>query len=405
MKTIRKSSKLDNVCYDIRGPVLAEAQRLERQGHRIIKLNIGNPAPFGFDTPSEIVEDIISNIPKAQGYSDSKGIFAARKAVVHETQRIGLKGVSVDDVIIGNGVSELIMMSMQALLENGDEVLVPMPDYPLWTASIRLSGGNAVHYLCDEENGWLPDLEDIRSKISARTKAIVIINPNNPTGAVYSPEILKAIAALAEEQGLIVFADEIYEKIIYDDAVHHPMSLFVNNTLCVSFNGMSKAYRAAGFRAGWLVFSGNTQMARSYIEGVEMLSSMRLCANVMAQYGIQTALGGYQSINDLVAENGRLHEQRDQMYRSISAIEGLSMVKPQGALYGFVKMDVERFNIHDDERFILDLLQQEHILFVHGRAFNWHQSDHFRFVFLQYKRDISEACEKLGRFLRNYRQK
>lgn len=405
MKKIRKSSKLDNVCYDIRGPVLAEANRLERQGNKIIKLNIGNPAPFGFDTPAEIVADIIANLPNAQGYSDSKGIFAARKAVVHETQRLGIKGVAVEDVFIGNGVSELIMLSMQGLLNNGDEVLVPMPDYPLWTAAVHLSGGHAIHYRCDEENDWQPNLDDIREKITQNTKGIVIINPNNPTGAVYSRPMLEALVKIAEENGLVIFSDEIYDKIVYDGVKHIPTATLVSDSLCVTFNGLSKAYRAAGFRAGWMVLTGNLKAASNYIEGLEMLSSMRLCANVIAQYGIQTALGGYQSINDLIVPEGRLYEQRDQMYDSIMAIDGLSMVKPKGALYGFVKIDIEKFNITDDEKFILDLLREQHILFVHGRAFNWDAPDHFRVVFLQYRRDIREACDKLNTFLKTYRQK
>ncbi|SUO95468.1 pyridoxal phosphate-dependent aminotransferase [Suttonella ornithocola] len=405
MKKIRKSSKLDNVLYDIRGPVLAEANRLERQGNKIIKLNIGNPAPFGFDTPSEIREDIIANLNNAQGYSESKGIFSARKAVVHETQRLGIKGVTVDNVIIGNGVSELIVMAMQALLNDGDEVLVPMPDYPLWTAAVNLSGGHAIHYRCNEDDHWQPDLDDIREKISQNTKAIVIINPNNPTGAVYSRECLLELVKIAEENGLIIYSDEIYDKIVYDDAIHIPTATLVNDSLCVTFNGLSKAYRAAGFRAGWMILSGNLKAASGYIEGLEMLSSMRLCANVIAQHGIQTALGGYQSINDLVKPGGRLYEQRDQMYESINTIPGLSMMKPQGALYGFVKVDTERFNITNDEQFILDLLRSEHILFVHGRAFNWAEPDHFRVVFLQYRRDIREACEKMANFLSTYHQK
>lgn len=405
MKKIHKSSKLDNVLYDIRGPVLAEANRLERQGHKIIKLNIGNPAPFGFDTPAEICEDIIANLHNAQGYTDSKGIFAARKAVVHETQRLGIKGVSVDDVIIGNGVSELIVLALQALLNNGDEVLIPMPDYPLWTAAVNLSGGRAVHYRCDEDNSWQPNLDDIREKITQNTKAIVIINPNNPTGAVYSRELLAELVSIAEENGLVIFSDEIYDKIVYDGAQHIPTATLASNTLCITFNGLSKAYRAAGFRAGWMILSGNLAAAQNYIEGLEMLSSMRLCSNALAQYGIQTALGGYQSINDLIVPEGRLYEQREQMHHSINAIDGLSMMKPQGALYGFVKVDTERFNITDDERFILDLLRDKHILFVHGRAFNWPEPDHFRVVFLQYRRDIREACEKLDDFLKTYRQK
>ncbi|EHM54375.1 pyridoxal phosphate-dependent aminotransferase [Cardiobacterium valvarum] len=405
MRKIGKSHKLDNVCYDIRGPVLAEAMRMERQGYDIIKLNIGNPAPFGFNAPDEVREDLIANLAKAQGYSESKGVFAARKAIMHETQRLGIKGVTVDDIILGNGVSELIMMTMQALLDSGDEVLLPMPDYPLWTAAVNLAGGRAVHYLCDEENGWNPAVDDIRAKVNANTKAIVIINPNNPTGAVYSPEILREIVAIAEEYGLVVFADEIYDKILYEDAKHTPTAPLVENTLCVTLNGLSKAYRAAGFRSGWMILSGNLAMAKGYIEGLEMLSSMRLCANVPAQYTIQTALGGYQSIYDLTRLGGRLREQRDLAYEKISEISGLSMVKPMGALYGFVKIDAKRFGIHNDERFILDLLCSKQILLVHGRAFNWHAPDHFRIVFLQYKDDLSTALDKLAAFLKIYQQK
>ena len=405
MRKIGKSHKLDNVCYDIRGPVLAEAMRMERQGYDIIKLNIGNPAPFGFNAPDEVREDLIANLAKAQGYSESKGVFAARKAIMHETQRLGIKGVTVDDIILGNGVSELIVMAMQALLDSGDEVLIPMPDYPLWTAAVNLAGGRAVNYLCDEENGWNPAIDDIRAKINANTKAIVIINPNNPTGAVYSPEILREIVTIAEEHGLVVFADEIYDKILYEDAKHTPTATLVENTLCVTLNGLSKAYRAAGFRSGWMILSGNLAMAKGYIEGLEMLSSMRLCANVPAQYTIQTALGGYQSIYDLTRPGGRLREQRDLAYEKISEISGLSMVKPMGALYGFVKIDAKRFGIHNDERFILDLLRSKQILLVHGRAFNWHAPDHFRIVFLQYKDDLSAALDKLAAFLKIYQQK
>ena len=405
MRKIGKSHKLDNVCYDIRGPVLAEAIRMERQGYDIIKLNIGNPAPFGFNAPDEVREDLIANLAKAQGYSESKGVFAARKAIMHETQRLGIKGVTVDDVILGNGVSELIVMAMQALLDSGDEVLIPMPDYPLWTAAVNLAGGRAVHYLCDEENGWNPAVDDIRAKVNANTKAIVIINPNNPTGAVYSPEILREIVTIAEEHGLVVFADEIYDKILYEDAKHTSTATLVENTLCVTLNGLSKAYRASGFRSGWMILSGNLAMAKGYIEGLEMLSSMRLCANVPAQYTIQTALGGYQSIYDLTRSGGRLREQRDLAYEKISEISGLSMVKPMGALYGFVKIDAKRFGIHNDEHFILDLLRSKQILLVHGRAFNWHAPDHFRIVFLQYKDDLSAALDKLAAFLKIYQQK
>lgn len=405
MRHINKSHKLDNVCYDIRGPVLEEANRLEKQGYSILKLNIGNPEPFGFNAPDEMREDLIANLYKAQGYSESKGVFSARKAIMHETQRLGIKGVSVDDIIIGNGVSELIVMVMQALLDNGDEVLVPMPDYPLWTAAANLGGGAAKHYLCDEENGWQPDIEDIRAKINDKTKAIVLINPNNPTGAVYSEAVLREIATLAEQHGLVVFSDEIYDKIVYDDARHIPMATLVEDTLCVTFNGLSKNYRAAGFRAGWLVLSGNKTMAKGFIDGLNMLSSMRLCANVPAQYTIQTALGGYQSINDLVSPGGRLYAQRNVAHEMIESIEGLEAVKPQGAIYSFVKIDTERFGIHDDERFVLDLLRAKQILLVHGRAFNWPEPNHFRLVFLPHVSDLRIALGKLDNFMKNYQQK
>lgn len=403
-RAIKKSEKLDNVCYDIRGPVLDEANRLIRQGFEILKLNIGNPAPFGFNTPDEMREDLLANLAEAQGYSESKGIFAARKAIMHETQRQQISGVTVEDIIIGNGVSELIVMAMQGLLNAGDEVLIPMPDYPLWTAAVNLAGGKAVHYLCDEENDWQPSIEDMVSKISAKTKAIVLINPNNPTGAVYDRAVLSEIASLAEAHGLIVFADEIYDKILYDESKHIPMATLVKNTLCVTMNGLSKNYRAAGFRAGWLVLSGDLDCARGYIQGLEMLSSMRLCANVPSQYMIQTALGGYQSINDLVLPSGRLHIQRDITHEMINQIEGLSCMRAKGAIYSFVKIDTERFNIQNDEQFILDLLRAKQILLVHGRAFNWHLPDHFRIVFLPHADDLRRALHKLGDFLSDYRQ-
>ena len=402
---IQKSHKLDNVCYDIRGPVLEEADRLIRQGYDILKLNIGNPAVFGFNTPDEMREDLLANLSNAQGYSESKGIFAARKAIMHETQRLGIKGVTVDDIIVGNGVSELIVMGMQGLLDAGDEVLVPMPDYPLWTAAVNLSGGRAVHYLCDEENGWQPDIDDIAAKVTNKTKAIVLINPNNPTGAVYSAEVVRQIVEIAETHRLVIFSDEIYDKILYDGAKHTPTATLVEKTLCVTMNGLSKNYRAAGFRAGWMILSGNIDCAASYIQGLNMLSSMRLCANVPAQYMIQTALGGYQSIYDLVLPKGRLLEQRNLTHEMVNAIPGLSAVEPQGAIYTFVKMDVERFNIHNDERFVLDLLRSKQILLVHGRAFNWHAPDHFRIVFLPYRSDLTVALSKLGDFLKNYRQR
>ncbi|MDR0383156.1 MAG: pyridoxal phosphate-dependent aminotransferase [Spirochaetaceae bacterium] len=405
MRTFDKSSKLDDVCYDIRGPVLHEAIRLENDGLRILRLNIGNPAQFGFNAPDEIIHDIIINMQNAQGYSDSQGLFQARKAIMHDFQTKGIPGVGIEDIYIGNGVSELIMMAMQALLNNGDEALVPMPDYPLWTAAIKLSGGKAVHYLCDEESAWNPDLNDIRSKVSSATKAIVVINPNNPTGAVYDRSILEGIAEIAREHELIVFADEIYERIIYDDAVHIPMASIDGSALTVSFNGLSKAYRAAGFRSGWMVLSGNKRAAEGYREGLTMLASMRLCPNVPAQFGIQTALGGYQSIKDFLLPGGRLLEQRDAVVRLIRQIPGLSCVTPAGALYCFPKIDTARFNITDDERFVLDLLRAEHILLVQGTGFNWRQSDHFRIVFLPDVLTLTEALGRLGRFLETYRQK
>lgn len=404
MKGIPKSSKLNNVCYDIRGAALEEAMKLERQGYNIVKLNIGNPAVFGFNAPDEVREDLIANLFNAQGYSESKGLFAARKAVMHETQRLGIKGVGVEHIYLGNGVSELIVMAMQALLDNGDEVLIPKPDYPLWTAAVNLSGGRAVHYFCDEDNHWNPDIDDIRARITEKTRAIVLINPNNPTGAVYSEAVLRDLVAVAETHGLLIFSDEIYDKIIYDDAQHIPTATLVNESLCVTFNGLSKSYRAAGFRSGWLFLSGNRQIAKNYIEGLDILSSMRLCANVPGQYAIQTALGGYQSIKDLVLPGGRLRQQRDLAYDIIQDIEGLSVVKPMGAIYNFVKMDTKRFNISDDEQFIIDLLRAKQILLVHGRAFNWPEPDHFRVVTLPHRTDLKSALQKMGDFLKNYKQ-
>ena len=404
MRKIGKSHKLDNVCYDIRGPVLAEAMRMERQGYDIVKLNIGNPAPFGFNAPDEVREDLIANLSKAQGYSESKGVFAARKAVMHETQRLGIKGVTVDDIIIGNGVSELIVMAMQALLDSGDEVLLPMPDYPLWTAAINLSGGKAVHYLCDEENGWNPSIEDIRAKVSANTKGIVLINPNNPTGAVYSEEILREIVAIAEEHGLVIFADEIYDKILYDGAVHHHIAALAPDLLTITFNGLSKAYRVAGFRQGWMVLNGPKEHAKGYIEGLDMLASMRLCATTPMQHAIQTALGGYQSINELILPGGRLLEQRNKAWEMVNRIPGVSCVKPMGALYMFPKIDTETYGIRDDMKFIYDLLVREKVLLVQGSGFNWIRPDHFRIVTLPHVYQIEEAMDKLERFLRSYRQ-
>jgi len=404
MGTIEKSSKLDKVCYDIRGVVHKEARRLEDEGFVITKLNIGNPAPFGFSAPNEILRDIIVNLHNAQGYGDSKGLFAARKAVMHDFQNKGVMDVEIDDIYIGNGVSELISISMQALLNSGDEVLVPMPDYPLWTAAVTLSGGKAVHYLCDESAEWNPDIDDIRAKVSPRTKAIVVINPNNPTGAVYDRSVLESIAAVARENDLIVYADEIYSRITYDDAVHVPMSTIAPDILTISFDGLSKAWRSAGFRAGWMVLSGNKKKAAGYAEGLEMLSSMRLCANMPAQFGIQTALGGYQSLKTLLLPGGRLREQRDLAVKMLNDIPGLSVVNPKGALYCFPKVDVQRFGIADDERFVLDLLLDKHLLLVHGTGFNWKEPDHFRLVFLPDKDTLADAIHRLGGFLASYRQ-
>ena len=399
-----KSNKLEHVCYDIRGPVHKEACRLEEEGHKILKLNIGNPAPFGFEAPDEILVDVIRNLPTAQGYCDSKGLYSARKAIVQYYQSKGLLNVGVNDVYIGNGVSELITMSMQALLNDGDEVLVPMPDYPLWTAAVTLSGGKAVHYLCDEEQNWFPDIEDIKKKISDRTKAIVIINPNNPTGAVYSKELLLEIAEVARQNKLIVFADEIYDKILYDGAVHHHIAALAPDLLTVTLNGLSKAYRVAGFRQGWMLLNGPKKAAAGYIEGLDMLASMRLCSTVPMQHAIQTALGGYQSINEFILPGGRLLEQRNKAYELINQIPGLSCVKPQGAMYMFPKIDTEMYNIYDDEKFVFDLLTQEKVLLVHGRGFNWHKPDHFRIVTLPYVHQIEEAMTKLARFLSHYHQ-
>jgi alanine-synthesizing transaminase len=404
MKNIEKSSKLNNVCYDIRGPVLKEAQKLEDEGFRIIKLNIGNPAPFGFNAPDEILHDIIVNLQNAQGYGDSQGLFAARKAVMQDFQSKGVMDVGIGDIYIGNGVSELIMIAMQGLLDTGDEVLIPMPDYPLWTAAVTLAGGRAVHYRCDEEAGWNPDLEDLRAKVSDKTKAIVIINPNNPTGAVYDRQVLEGVARIAREHSLIVYADEIYSRITYEGAVHTPMSTIAPDILTISFDGLSKAWRAAGFRAGWMVLSGNKKNVAGYVEGLEMLSNMRLCANMPAQFGIQTALGGYQSVKDLLLPGGRLREQRDTAVNLVNSIPGLSVVVPQGALYCFPRVDVKRFNITDDEKFMIDLLREQRLLLVHGTGFNWPEPDHFRIVFLPDTTTLTDALRRLGTFLDHYRQ-
>ena len=398
-----QSDKLAKVCYDIRGQVLAKANQLEEEGHRILKLNIGNPAPFGFDAPEEIIQDVIRQLPKSQGYCDSRGLYSARKAVMQHYQQQGLLDVDINDIYLGNGVSELISLALQALLNNGDEVLIPAPDYPLWTASVSLSGGTPVHYICDEEAEWFPDINDIRAKITSNTKAIVIINPNNPTGAVYSRELLQEIADLAEAHNLIVFADEIYDKILYDEAVHIPMSTIVKDTLCVTFNGLSKAYRLAGFRSGWLLLSGRQERAKNYIEGLQILASMRLCANVPAQHAIQTCLGGYQSIKDLILPGGRLHEQRNLAHAMLNDIPGVSCVMPKGAIYMFPKLDRKKYPIQDDERLVLDFLQQEKILIVQGTGFNWPSPDHVRIVFLPRPDDLGYAMERFAAFLSRYK--
>lgn len=404
MNPIKKSDKLNGVCYDIRGPVLEHANRLEEEGHRILKLNIGNPAPFGFSAPDEIIQDVIHNLANAEGYTASKGLFAARKAIMHECQRLEIPGVEIEDIILGNGASELIVMAMQALLNNGDEILVPAPDYPLWTAAVNLAGGKARHYLCDEQSDWFPDLADIESKITDKTRGIVVINPNNPTGTVYSRELLEAIVELARRHNLIIFSDEIYSKILYDDAEFIPMGKLAQDILCVSFNGLSKAYRLAGFRSGWMVISGAKHRARSYIEGLEMLSSMRLCANVPAMYAVQTALGGYQSINELIIPGGRLRDQRDAAMKALADIPGVSCVKPKGALYLFPKLDLNMYNIKDDQQMILDFLLQEKVLLVQGTAFNWPNRDHFRIVFLPREDDLTKAIQRFGNFLSRYSQ-
>ena len=405
MSPLLKSNKLANVCYDIRGPVLQRARQMEDEGQRIIKLNIGNPAAFGFEVPEEIQLDVIRNMGEAGGYTDSKGLFAPRKAIMHYTQSKHIANVTVDDIIIGNGVSELIVMAMQALLNNGDEVLVPMPDYPLWTAAATLAGGTAVHYLCDEATGWLPDLADIERKISKNTRAIVVINPNNPTGALYPKETLIGIINTARKHGLIIYADEIYDKVLYDQEQHVSMASLAEDVLFVTFNGLSKNYRTCGYRAGWMVISGDKSHAADYIEGLNMLASMRLCANVPGQFAIQTALGGYQSIDDLVAPSGRLCKQRDLAYDMITAIPGVTCVKPKAAMYLFPKLDPIMYPITDDQQFILELLLEEKVLLVQGTGFNWKEHNHFRIVFLPNLDDLREAMKRIARFLENYRNK
>ena len=405
MKKIQKSNKLSNVCYDIRGPIMDRARQMEEEGHKIIKLNIGNLAVFGFDAPEEIQQDMIRNLPTSAGYSDSKGIFGARKAVMHETQKQGIKGVTLDDIYLGNGASELIVMATNGLLNNGDELLLPAPDYPLWTAAVSLSGGTPVHYVCDEDNGWMPNIDDIRSKITKNTKGIVVINPNNPTGALYSDELLLQIVELARKHGLIIFADEVYDKVLYDGVKHTPIASLSEDVLTLTFNSLSKSYRSCGYRAGWLVVSGDKKPAKDYIEGLNMLSNMRLCANVPGQWAIQTALGGYQSINDLVGEGGRLRKQRDLAYELITAIPGVTCVKPQAALYMFPRLDPKVYPIKDDQQFFLELLQETKVMLVQGTGFNWKTTDHFRIVFLPHEDDLREAISRIAKFLENYRNK
>jgi alanine-synthesizing transaminase len=403
MKTIQKSAKLANVLYDIRGPIMEAAKKMEDEGQKIIKLNLGNLAVFGFDAPEEIQQDMIRNLPNSAGYSDSKGIFAARKAVMHETQKQGIAGVTLDDIYLGNGASDLISSATNALLDNGDELLLPMPDYPLWTAATTLSGGTPVHYLCDEANGWMPNIEDIRAKITPRTKGIVVINPNNPTGVLYSDELLHGIVALAREHGLVILADEVYDKVLYDGVKHTAIASMSTDVLTLTFNSLSKSYRSCGYRAGWMVVSGDKTAATDYIEGLNMLSNMKLCSNVPGQWAIQTALGGYQSINDLVCEGGRLRRQRDLAYELITAIPGVSCVKPQAALYMFPKLDPAVYPIKDDRIFFLELLKATRVMLVQGTGFNWPAPDHFRIVFLPHEDDLREAINRIAKFLENYR--
>ncbi|MCW1250171.1 pyridoxal phosphate-dependent aminotransferase [Acaricomes phytoseiuli] len=403
MSKVSQSAKLASVRYDIRGPILERAQQLEAEGHRILKLNIGNPAPFGFEAPDAVLVDMIKHLPHAQGYSDSRGIFSARTAVVQYYQTRGLTDIHVDDIYLGNGVSELIAMSLQALLDDGDEVLIPTPDYPLWTACVSLSGGRPVHYLCDEEQDWEPDLEDLEAKITPRTKGLVIINPNNPTGAVYSEHTVRAMVDIARKRDLVVFSDEIYEKILYEDAVHFNTALAAgDDVLCMTFSGLSKAYRVCGYRSGWLAITGPKKRAEDYLEGINLLSNMRLCANVPAQHAIQTALGGYQSIDDLILPGGRLREQRDLAYRLLNEIPGVSTRQAKGALYLFPRLDPEVYPIKDDEKFVLDLLQDQKILVSHGSGFNWVATDHFRLVTLPDVRELEEAIGRIAEFLSRY---
>ncbi len=403
MKPITKSAKLANVLYDIRGPIMDAAKQMEEEGQKLIKLNIGNLAVFGFDAPEEVQQDMIRNLPASAGYSDSKGIFAARKAVMHETQKQGIKGVTLDDIYLGNGASELISMATNALLDDGDELLLPAPDYPLWTASTSLSGGTPVHYLCDESNGWMPNLDDIRARITPKTKAIAVINPNNPTGALYSDDLLKGIVAIAREHGLVILADEVYDKVLYDDVKHTAIASLSTDVLTLTFNSLSKSYRSCGYRAGWMVVSGPKKQAQDYIEGLNMLANMKLCSNVPGQWAIQTALGGYQSINDLTCEGGRLRRQRDMAYELITAIPGVSCVKPSAALYMFPRLDPKVYPIKDDRQFFLELLKETKVMLVQGTGFNWPEPDHFRIVFLPHEEDLREAIGRIAKFLENYR--
>ncbi|MES2103231.1 MAG: pyridoxal phosphate-dependent aminotransferase [Pseudomonadota bacterium] len=405
MRPIQKSNKLADVCYDIRGPVLEKAKQMEDEGHKIIKLNIGNLAVFNFDPPDEIVQDMIHNMHNAAGYTDSKGMFAPRKSIMHYTQEKHIRGVTIEDIYIGNGASELIVMGMNALLNTGDEVLVPAPDYPLWTAAVSLSGGKPVHYICDESADWMPDIDDIKSKITPNTRAIVVINPNNPTGALYPVEVLQQIVDVARQHQLIVFADEIYDKTLYDEAEHTSIASLADDVLFLTLNGLSKNYRSCGYRAGWMVVSGEKRHAKDYIEGLNMLASMRLCANAPGQFAIQTALGGYQSINDLVGPGGRLLRQRDLAYKLLTAIPGVTCVKPKAALYMFPKLDPEMYPIKDDQEFIQDLLEEQRVLLVQGTGFNWIRPDHFRVVFLPNSDDLTDAFGRIANFLEGYRRR
>lgn len=405
MRTFNKSSKLDNVLYDVRGPVVEEAGRMEAQGRRVLKLNIGNPAPFGFSAPQEVIEDMMTNVKDSQGYSDSRGIFAARKAIMQYCQNKKIPNVSMDDIYTGNGVSELINLAMQALLDDGDEILIPAPDYPLWTACATLAGGKAVHYICDEESEWYPDLQDIEKKITDRTKAIVIINPNNPTGALYPDDVLEGIVRIAREHELIIFSDEIYDRLVMDGLKHTSIASLAPDVFCVTFSGLSKSHMIAGFRIGWMVLSGAKDKAKGYVEGLNMLSNMRLCSNVPAQSIVQTALGGYQSVNEYIVPGGRIYEQRNYIYEALKEIPGITVKKPKAAFYIFPKLDTARFNIHDDAQFALDFLREKQVLVVQGTGFNWVNPDHFRIVYLPDLRTLESAVQKLGEFLDDYRQR